>query len=105
MAHFKSIVEVKAENNCLIHAVIIAITKVTNDPNYKTYIQGRKIYPAVDRLLKTTGIELKNGGGIPELMKFQEHFKEYGIVIYGSLNCADIVFDGQIENEEAESAF
>jgi hypothetical protein len=68
MAHLKrSIMEVKAKNNCLAHALIIAIAKVTNNPNYKAYIQGRKIHPAVDRLLKTTGIDLKDGGGIPEL--------------------------------------
>jgi hypothetical protein len=36
MTHLKrSIVEVKAENNCLAHALVIAITKSTNDPNYK----------------------------------------------------------------------
>jgi hypothetical protein len=33
-AHLKrSIVEVKAENNCIAHALIIAIARVTNDPN------------------------------------------------------------------------
>jgi hypothetical protein len=43
MAHLKtSIVEVKSENNCLALALIIAIAKVTNDSNYKAYIQGRK---------------------------------------------------------------
>jgi hypothetical protein len=45
MAHLKkSIVEVKAETNCLAHALIIAVAKVTNDPNYKAYRQGRKYY-------------------------------------------------------------
>jgi len=44
MMHLKrSIVEVKAEQNCLAHALVIAIAKVDNDPNYKAYIQGRKI--------------------------------------------------------------
>jgi hypothetical protein len=60
MAHLKrSIVEDKAQNKCLAHALIIAIATVTNDPNYKAYRQGRKIHPAVDRLLKTTGSTLK----------------------------------------------
>jgi hypothetical protein len=101
MTHLKrSIVEVKAENNCLSHALIIAIAKVINDPNYKAYIQGLKIHPAVDRLLKMTGIDLKDGGGNPELVRFQEHFKEYRIVVYGGWNCEDIVFDGQVESEK-----
>jgi hypothetical protein len=69
MVHLKrSTVEVKAENNCLAHALIIAIARVTNDPNYKAYRQGRKIRPLVDRLLETTGIDLKDGGGIPKLV-------------------------------------
>jgi len=36
MAHLKkSIVEGKAEENCLVHALIIAIARVENDANYK----------------------------------------------------------------------
>lgn len=58
MAHFKrSITVVKPEENCLAHALIIAITKLTDDMNYKAFRQGRKIRPVVDRLLETTGIE------------------------------------------------
>jgi len=35
MAHLKrSVVEVKAEDNCLEHALIIAIAKVDNNSNY-----------------------------------------------------------------------
>jgi hypothetical protein len=73
---------------------------VTNDPNYKAYRQGREIRPVVDRLLETTGIDLKDGGGVPELMRFQEYFKEYRIVLYAGLNCEDTVFDGQVESEK-----
>jgi hypothetical protein len=59
IAHLKrSIVEVKAENNCLAHALVIAIRKLTNDPHYKAFRQGRKIRPVVDHLLETTGIDL-----------------------------------------------
>jgi hypothetical protein len=66
MAHRKkSIVEVRAEGNCLAHAIVVEIAKVTNDPNYKAYIQGRKILPAVHNLLETTGINLDNGGAFP----------------------------------------
>jgi hypothetical protein len=64
MAHLKkSIIEVKAETNCLAHAPIIAITKMTRDPNYIAYRQGRKIHSVVDNLLTTTRIDLGNGWG------------------------------------------
>jgi hypothetical protein len=101
MAHLKkSIVEVKAEKNCLAHALVLAIAKLTNDPNYKAYRQGRKIRPVVDNLLATTGIDLTTGGGIPELIEFQVHFEEYRIVVFGGLNCKDLVFDSQVESEK-----
>ena len=39
MAHLKrSIVEVKTEENCLAHALVIAVAEAENDPNYKAYI-------------------------------------------------------------------
>jgi hypothetical protein len=101
MAHLKrSIIEFKTEENCLSHALIISIARLTNDPNYKANRQGNKIRPAVDHLLETTGINLANGGGIPELMKFQERFKEFRIVIFGGLNCDDTAFDGHVESEK-----
>ena len=78
MGHFKiSIIEVRAEQNCLAHALIIAIARLNNDPNYNLYRQGYKIRSAVDHILHTTGIDLSNGGGIPELAQFQTHFKDY----------------------------
>jgi len=59
MVHLKrSIVEVKAEENCLAHALIINIAKLTNHTDYKVFRQGRKIRPVVDHLLTTTGIDL-----------------------------------------------
>jgi hypothetical protein len=46
MAHLKrSIIEVKAEENCLANALVIAIAKLTNDPNYKAYRQGKRYVP------------------------------------------------------------
>jgi len=58
------------------------------------------IRPVVDHLIATTGIDLANGEGIPELITFQEHFKDYRIVVFGGLNCDDTVFDGQVESEK-----
>ena len=99
MAHLKkSIVEVKAEENCLAHALIIAIARVENDANYKAYRQCRKICPVVQTLLKVTGIDLTRGGGIPELNCFQEHFRDYKIVVYQGFGFDDIMFEGQVDS-------
>jgi hypothetical protein len=99
MAHIKrSIIEVKAEENCLAHALVIAIAKATNDLHYKAYIQGRKIRQIVQNILQTSGIDLSRGAGIPELERFQYHFKEYKIVVYERLNCDSIMFEGQVES-------
>ena len=45
----------------------MAIARVENDPNYQSYGKGNKIRPVVAHLLETTGIDLTNGGGVPEL--------------------------------------
>jgi len=45
MAHLKrSIIEVKVENNCLAHALIIAIARMNKDPNYVSNRKGYKKY-------------------------------------------------------------
>jgi len=99
MAHLKrSIVEVKAEQNCLAHALVIAIAKVDNNPNYKAHRQGRKIRPGVQTLVETIGIDLSKVAGIPELVKSQEYFREYKIIVYHGLNCEDITFEGQVDS-------
>jgi len=41
---------------------------------------------------------LTNGGGIPELIRFQEHFYDYKIVFYDGLHCDTILFEGQVES-------
>jgi len=68
MAQLKrSIVEVKSEENCLAHAIIIAIARLENDANYKAYRQSRKIRPVVQSLLQETGIDLSRVGASPNL--------------------------------------
>jgi hypothetical protein len=95
MARLKtSFVQVKAETNCLAHAVLIAKARVDRDPNYESYRKGDKIRPEVQYLLEETGINLDNGGEIPELIRFQEHFSDYKIVVYTGLYCDSIMFEG-----------
>jgi len=59
------------------------------------YRQGRKIRPVVEALMQQTGIDLTSGGGITELNHFQEHSRDYKIVVYQGLVCDDIVYEGQ----------
>jgi hypothetical protein len=68
MAYLKrSRVELKTEKKSRACAVI-AVAKVTNDPNYKVYIMERKrILLEVRSLLQETGFDLSREGGILEL--------------------------------------
>jgi hypothetical protein len=102
LAHLKKIiVRVNADTNCLAHALVIAIAKGENDPNYEAYRKGRKIRPVLQCLLRTTGIDLSNGGGIPELERFQDHFHDqYKIVVCGCLNCDSIYFEGRVDAQK-----
>ena len=101
LAHLKtSIIEVKAEENYLAHALIITIATLEKVPNYDSYRRERRILPVVSHLLQTTGIDLTNGGGIRELTPFQEYYEGYRIVVYGGLNCEDMIFDGVNESEK-----
>ena len=45
LAHLKSIIHVKAEENCLVHALIIAIARFEKDTNYDSYRRGYRIFP------------------------------------------------------------
>ena len=96
----RSIIRVKSNTNCLAHALLIAIARLTNDPVYNSYRHGWKIGAAVQRLLETTGIDLQKGEGIPEIRQFQDHYTEYKIIVYRSLNCEDIMFEEQVTSEK-----
>ena len=72
--------------------LIVAIARLEKDPNYQSYRKESKIRPVVARLLEATGIDPTDGGGIPELVRFQEHFGDYKIVVYDGLRCDNIIF-------------
>jgi len=44
------------------------------------------------------GINLSNGAGIPELVRFQKHFRDYKLFVYGGLNCEHILFEEQVDS-------
>ena len=54
IAQFKrSVLEVKAEENCLANTLVIAVAKMANDPNFIQYRMGRKkILPKIRDLLQ-----------------------------------------------------
>jgi len=88
---------VKARDNYLAHALEIAVARVTKDLNYQAYIKGyKKILPKVRELLQESGVDLNRGGGIPDLQAFKRHLSQYRIVVYSSLRCDNIMFDGQV---------
>jgi len=45
-------------------AIIIAMTRVNNNPKYKSYSNGRCLKEPVEELLNSSGVDLSNGGGI-----------------------------------------
>ena len=71
---------------------------MNKDPNCQSCRKGNKIRPVVASLLETTGIDLTNGGGIPELIRFQDHFHGYKILVYDGLHCDSILFEGQVDS-------
>jgi len=95
-------VEVKAEENCLAHAKIIAIARVDNHANCKAYRQGR---PVDQALLIDTGTDLTRGGWISELNRFQKHFRDYKIVVSQGLGCDDIMYEGQVDSSKPFNLF
>jgi G:T-mismatch repair DNA endonuclease (very short patch repair protein) len=101
LSHLKtSVVEVKSRDKCLAHAIVIAIAHVTQDPNYTSYRRGWKIKPKVDDLIAASGVNLSNGGGIPELEILQNYLADYRIVVYSGLRCENVIFDGHTNSSK-----
>lgn len=101
VSHLKrSIVEVKAKHQCLIHALIIAIAKVDKDPNYISYRDGYKINQKVLDLIEKSHVNVNLGGGVNELKQLQNYLTDYKIVVYNALRCDAIWFEGQSHSEK-----
>jgi len=54
----------------------------------------------VQQLLETSSTHFKNGGGIPELSRYQEHIPEYKILLSAGFNCVSVMFQGQVESDK-----
>jgi len=67
MAYLKhSIVEVKAEENCLEHAFIIAISRLEKGRYYNSYRRGNRISPVIRNLCKKTVLTYLKVQGSPK---------------------------------------
>ncbi|XP_054272648.1 uncharacterized protein LOC128992928 [Macrosteles quadrilineatus] len=99
----KGIVVINNKDNlCLPRALVVAIAKVTNDPDYNLIRKDRR-QRQTDRaqeLIRRARVEMpKNGAGIPELEKFQGFLRDYKIVVYNyDRKGRDIYFEGNVEN-------
>jgi hypothetical protein len=67
------------------HALIIAIARVNNDTKYASYRQGNGLRQPVEDLLKASGVDLSNGGGLEELEQFQQYLSDYKNIVFDGL--------------------
>ena len=70
--------KVKAKENCLAYAIVIAVARVTNDPDYQAYRKTGKVLPKVRELLQAAGVDLSRGGGSPNYMHFSVIYHSKG---------------------------
>ena len=59
----------------------------------------------VQRLLQETSIDLTNGAGIPKINRFQEHFRDYKIIVYQGLGCDDMMIEVQVDSSKLLNLF
>jgi hypothetical protein len=71
----RSIVVVKTALMCLDHALIIAMSRVNNDPKYALIRQGKCLKEPVQDLLNASGVDLSNGGDFRKLEQFNSTFR------------------------------
>jgi hypothetical protein len=88
----KSIVTLKAAVLCLANALIIAIARVNNDPKYASYRDGYGLRQHVEDLLKASGFDLSNGGGLEEIQQFQQCLSDYKIIVFDGLHVDRVMF-------------
>jgi hypothetical protein len=82
MAHIKrSVVQIRAERDGLAHALVVAIARVTDDPEYRKYSDGRnkmKILFKIMEFFRATGIDLGGGGGSQNYRPFNVTYRNLG---------------------------
>jgi hypothetical protein len=96
----KCVVTVKAAVLCLAHALIIAIARVNNDPKYASYRHGYGLRQPLEDLLKASGVDLSNGGGLEELQQFQQYLSDYKIIVFDGLHPNRVMFSGNFLSDK-----
>jgi hypothetical protein len=90
----RSIIVVKAAFLYLAHTLVIAMARVNIDPKYESYKHGSCLQKPVEDLVKSSGVDLTNGGGLEELRQFQEYLSGYKIVVFDGLRLDRVIFSG-----------
>jgi hypothetical protein len=75
-------------------SLVISMAQVNGDPKYKSYRDSNCLQKPVEELLKASGVDLCNGGGLEELEQFQEYLSDYKIVVFEGLYPDRIMFSG-----------
>jgi hypothetical protein len=72
---------VKAAINCLAYALVIAVAQYSGDPKYRSYRDEYVLKKPVEEILKASGVDLTNGGGLEELQQFQQYLSDYKFIV------------------------
>ena len=63
-------------------------------PKVVSYRKGYGLDKPVEYLLKASGVNLRNGGGLEELRQFQEYLSDYKIVVFVGLSPDRLILRG-----------
>jgi len=74
------------------------VARVNGEPKYQSYGDDYVLKKPVDVLLKSSDVDLTNGGGFEELRQFQVHLSDSKIIVFDGLNPDRIIF---IENSRS----
>jgi len=89
---------VKAAFSCLAYALVIAIANVNSDPKHKSHRNGYGLNKPIEELLKASGVDLSNGGGLEQLQQFQDYLSDYKIVLFDGLSPDRLIFSGNSDS-------
>jgi hypothetical protein len=63
---------------------VIAFAQCNDDLKYGSYRNGC-LKKSIEELLKASGVDLTNGGGVEELQQFQQYLSDYKIIVRDGL--------------------
>ena len=81
------------------------MARVNSDPTYKSYRNRYGLNKPVEELLKASGVDLSNGGGLEELQQFQDYISDYEIVVFDGLSPDRLIFSGNSHSAKNCTSF